>query len=345
MMVAESTEVLEKKYECTEEEEEIACLVAGLTPPLAKEICRFFERLREIQTEKEARKLSKIITEYFTRTINLKLAFELFRQNLSAENYNMLIEELSSSATGLEVLQTNGIFAETIPTVEETSLRMDSPRKRILRNPSLENTEEDENSPPKKRKRAEKDLDEPFVQGSEFSRSRAKKISWTEEENQKLCQIVKTEGTYSWKRIATLLNTGKTASQCNQHWKRVLNPDIRKGPWEPHEEELLNEWTVKLNFSWKEIQRKIPNRTDTQCRHQYFKALECSKVIWSKEEDSRLQLTVNQLGKDWVKVAADLQRRTALQCRERYEMLERPNKIKSDQHHQTESAPQQQTAS
>ncbi len=77
-MVSESNslEALDKKHECTEEEEEIASLVAGLTPPLAKEICKFFEKLREEQTEKEAKKLNKIAAEYFTRTIGLRSAFE-----------------------------------------------------------------------------------------------------------------------------------------------------------------------------------------------------------------------------------------------------------------------------
>jgi len=341
-MVAEPSEpkFFEKKRDCTEEEEEIAGLVAGLSPPMAKEICKFFDELRPGQTEREARKVNKIVTEYITRVISLKETFEQFHNILSSENYGSLIKALSINKTGEDTLKTNGIsILET-----EVTQEINTNRKRSLRSSTVEQVST------KKRKRSEKDVDEPFVQGNEFSRSRAKKISWTEEENQKLCQIVKEEGTYSWKRIAGLLNTGKTASQCNQHWKRVLNPDIRKGPWEPNEEELLNEWTVKLNFSWKEIQRRIPNRTDTQCRHQYFKALECSKINWSKEEDSRLHVAVTQLGKDWVKVAADLQRRTALQCRDRYEQLDRikesnSKNAKSDHHHLSESAPEQQTAS
>jgi len=344
MMVAESNEpnYFEKKRDCTEEEEEIAGLVAGLSPPMAKEICKFFDELRPAQTERETRKVNKIVTEYIKRSISLKETFEQFYLILSSDNYGALVKNLSTTQIGEETLKTNGITVIEIKATQEIA----SNRKRTLRSSTMEVTQQ---ASTKKRKRAEKDIDEPFVQGNEFSRSRAKKISWTEEENQKLCQIVKEEGTYSWKRIAALLNTGKTASQCNQHWKRVLNPDIRKGPWEPNEEELLNEWTVKLNFSWKEIQRRIPNRTDTQCRHQYFKALECSKINWSKEEDSRLFLAVTQLGKDWVKVAADLQRRTALQCRDRFEHLEKfkesnGKNAKSD-HHYTESAPEQQTAS
>jgi len=345
MMVAESNEknYFEKKRDCTEEEEEIAGLVAGLSPPLAKEIVQFIDNLQEVQTEKQLKKLTKIMRDYFSRGITLKEAFEKFNEFLSPEEYILLIEEISSNHSGKEVLQSNGISS-----VEEFAEKDRIGRKKLMRDDSIEFYEE--KITVKRRKRSEKDMDEPFEQGNEFSRSRAKKISWTEDENQKLSQIVKEEGTYSWKRIATLLNTGKTASQCNQHWKRVLNPEIRKGPWEPHEEELLCEWTGKLNYSWKEIQRKIPNRTDTQCRHQYYKALECSKSNWSLEEEARLQLAVTQLGKDWVKVASDLQRRTALQCRERWEFLQKIKRedkfyIKSDHHHHTESAPQQQNAS
>jgi hypothetical protein len=347
----EEDSLQDKKRDPTQEEDEIAGLVAGLSPPLAKEICRFIEEGRELHTERELSILNKAVTDYIARAISLSQAFEQLRSSLSKDEFKALLRAMLSNPSGSEIMSANGISLEEIKSADTMTTRRKPARSLGLDSDFVE-------EPPRKRKRAQKDLDEPFVQGIDSSRSRAKKISWSEEENQRLRQIVKEEGTYSWKRIASVLNTGKTASQCNQHWKRVLNPDIRKGPWEPHEEELLNEWSAKLNFSWKEIQRRIPNRTDTQCRHQYFKALECSKVPWSKDEDARLCIVVSQLGNDWVKVASDLQRRTALQCRERFFALEKHKqqqlaerqatsvaKTEHHSHKQPESAPQQQTAS
>jgi hypothetical protein len=115
---------------------------------------------------------------------------------------------------------------------------------------------------------------------------------WTEEEDIHLLRLVKRHGLKQWKLIASKLGTSKTSAQCAQHWKRwqcgfvvcewphfrVMSPEIRKGPWTCEEEELLLEYAPKCNFRWAAVQQRIPNRTDTQCRYQFCKYQQLSKV-------------------------------------------------------------------
>ena len=62
-----------------------------------------------------------------------------------------------------------------------------------------------------------------------------------------------------------------TADQCNQHWRRVLDPSIKKGKWTEEEDQALlkavSECGDKLH--WGLVAQKIPGRTDSQVRYRY----------------------------------------------------------------------------
>ena len=53
---------------------------------------------------------------------------------------------------------------------------------------------------------------------------------WTQEEDQILCDMVKTYGAYNWSTIAMAL-PGRIGKQCRERWHNHLNPDIKKEKW------------------------------------------------------------------------------------------------------------------
>jgi hypothetical protein len=118
---------------------------------------------------------------------------------------------------------------------------------------------------------------------------------WTKEENQKLAALVASYGEKKWKRISAEMGGQKTGAQCAQHWKRVLSPEIRKGHWDEHEEDLLLRLVIQYGSCWKKIAKKIPQRTDIQCRYQYLKAKQSREVQWDAKEDESLTKKVMEM--------------------------------------------------
>jgi len=116
-----------------------------------------------------------------------------------------------------------------------------------------------------------------------------------------------------WTTIADQMG-GKSSSQCFQHWFRVLDPSIKKGPWTEDEEELLLQLVRQCEESfhrtpWATIASKIPGRTDTQCRYHYNTVVRSQQVDWSKEEERVLMMLIRScegVRVEWVNIAKDL---------------------------------------
>jgi hypothetical protein len=62
----------------------------------------------------------------------------------------------------------------------------------------------------------------------------------------------------------------RTSQQCNQHWMRVLSPDIVKGRWTLEEDSALLEGVGMLGEgNWHNVSLMMKGRTDTQVRYRY----------------------------------------------------------------------------
>jgi hypothetical protein len=71
----------------------------------------------------------------------------------------------------------------------------------------------------------------------------------------------------NWVSIANHLNNKFTASQCNQHYNRVVNPNLRRNTkWGSTEEKKLVELYEMYGSRWSLISRELDGRSDTQCR-------------------------------------------------------------------------------
>ncbi|KAL0484866.1 Myb-like protein mybN [Acrasis kona] len=107
---------------------------------------------------------------------------------------------------------------------------------------------------------------------------------WTKEEDQKLIVAVD-KFEMKWVDIAGFVGT-KNPDQCNQHWHRVLDPNISKEKWtEEEEEKLINLVEESGESSWKDVSRGMQNRTDLQCRHKWIQ-LKKERSKKEKHEES-----------------------------------------------------------
>lgn len=152
--------------------------------------------------------------------------------------------------------------------------------------------------------------------------SRRSPDKWSKEEDELLKQLIEKYGEKKWKNIAMELGTEKTGAQCAQHWKRVLSPRIKKGPWTEKEEERLHFLVDMYGQSWKEIAKRMGERSDIQCRYQYLKNK--GQNPWSQREDDILLDAFNK-DPDFERCAQTLDRfkfpRTAFECKLRHNSL------------------------
>uniref|UniRef100_A0A672MLY2 V-myb avian myeloblastosis viral oncogene homolog-like 2b n=1 Tax=Sinocyclocheilus grahami TaxID=75366 RepID=A0A672MLY2_SINGR len=106
-----------------------------------------------------------------------------------------------------------------------------------------------------------------------------------------------------------------------------------KVKWTQEEDDKLRK--LVLNFGrndWKYIAGLLPNRSEHQCQHRWFKVLDPDLVKgpWTKEEDEKVIELVKKYGnKQWAMVAKHLKGRLGKQCRERWHNHLNPDVKKS----------------
>lgn len=90
--------------------------------------------------------------------------------------------------------------------------------------------------------------------------------------------------------------------------------------WTKEEDAKLIEIGKEYNFKeWKEISRKMQNRTPTQCSGRYKRIRPgIIKGAWTKEEDEMVIKLINEHGKNWSYVSNLILTKNSKQIRDRY---------------------------
>ncbi|XP_066526377.1 v-myb avian myeloblastosis viral oncogene homolog-like 2b [Hoplias malabaricus] len=95
-----------------------------------------------------------------------------------------------------------------------------------------------------------------------------------------------------------------------------------KVKWTQEEDDSLRTLVQNLGTNdWKVIASLLPNRTEHQCQHRWYKVLDPDLVKgpWTREEDEKVIELVHKYGnKQWALVAKHLKGRLGKQCRERW---------------------------
>jgi hypothetical protein len=99
---------------------------------------------------------------------------------------------------------------------------------------------------------------------------RRKANRWSSEEDERLVNAVRANGTEDWTLIAASVGGGRTRAQCAQRWNRGLDPKISKANWS-REEELKLIGAVEFHGAraWTKVAGDLGNRSDVQCRFRY----------------------------------------------------------------------------
>ncbi len=87
---------------------------------------------------------------------------------------------------------------------------------------------------------------------------------WTKEENEQLQNLVDQYGE-NWAKITKEMSS-RTDHQCSQHYRRTLNPAIKKRKWTEEEENQLKEAVQRIGEDqWVLVAQEFSDKTPEQC--------------------------------------------------------------------------------
>lgn len=111
------------------------------------------------------------------------------------------------------------------------------------------------------------------------------KIKFTQEEDDRLIEVIQRLGTRDWEGIAQEMKH-RTPRQCRERWNNYLSPSITSDPWTSQEDELLDSLYDEFGSKWSKIAEYFPNRSANGIRNRY--KLRQRRILKEKKKAEKL---------------------------------------------------------
>lgn len=109
-------------------------------------------------------------------------------------------------------------------------------------------------------------------------KKRKNRNKFTEEEDEKLRELVLKHGDKSWNVVSSLMEN-RNQRQCRERWKHYLSCDIidASKPWSKKEDKILLKRFNELGGKWTKIAKELPGRSDLQVKIRYLNHIKNKK--------------------------------------------------------------------
>lgn len=149
-------------------------------------------------------------------------------------------------------------------------------------------------------------------------------VPWTEQDDSRLLELVRTHGIRDWDTVADLVGKDRTPLQCAERYHENFHSKIKCGKFSQEEDEhlllLVTQFRDGDEIPWPKVADHMEGRTRNQVFRRWETALDpmIRRGRWTKEEDTLLVAAVEAHGQHWVRISDFVPGRSANQCRDRY---------------------------
>lgn len=114
--------------------------------------------------------------------------------------------------------------------------------------------------------------------------------AWTQQEDELLRSAVQQLGPKKWSDIARLVPS-RSSKQCRERWFDRLAPDLKHGPFEHWEDQVIIEKQKEVGNRWSVIARLLPGRSSGSVKNRWYSALKSNSNDYSMSVDSMMSNT------------------------------------------------------
>jgi hypothetical protein len=123
---------------------------------------------------------------------------------------------------------------------------------------------------------------------------------WSEDEDEKLKNIVQEKGSKNWKKIAEYFEN-KSPDQCFYRWNRIIKASVE---WTEDDIEKLKIWVQRYGLtSWTNCAKHIKGKTPKNCRVKWQQLSGDNDSTWTTLDEAYLLMAVNSYGTCWSKIS------------------------------------------